>query len=116
MATTGRQLYNEPLVQERGQVQQEIATNRLERKQRAAAFLRLQFDRSMQMLQAGQPDQGGFSKATESQMKKDRDLEDISMFLYRLESDFEDKRMRLEKMLRGFNPTVSLPGLNKKKT
>lgn len=100
-------------VQERGQVQQEIAANRLDRKQRAAAFLRLRFDRSMQMLQAGgDPDDepGGSSKATERQMKADRDLQDISLFIYRLESDFEDKRCRLEKMLSGFNPTVSLQG------
>ncbi|XP_059350656.1 F-actin-monooxygenase MICAL3-like isoform X8 [Daphnia carinata] len=91
---------------ERGQVQQEIAANRLDRKQRAAAFLRLRFDRSMQMLQAGgDPGEvGGFSKATERQMKADRDLQDISLFIYRLESDFEDKRCRLEKMLSGFNP------------
>ncbi|KZS02507.1 Uncharacterized protein APZ42_000431, partial [Daphnia magna] len=33
-----------------------------------------------------------------------RDLQDISLFIYRLESDFEDKRCRLEKMLSGFNP------------
>jgi hypothetical protein len=67
----------------------------------------------MQMLQAGgDPDDepGGFSKATERQMKADRDLQDISLFIYRLESDFEDKRCRLEKMLSGFNPTVSLQG------
>ena len=88
-------------------MQQEISTNRLERKQRAAAFLRLQFDRSMVMLQAGDPVNGGFSKATETQMKADRDLQDISMFLYRLESDFEEKKRRLEKMMRGFEPIVS---------
>ena len=93
-------------------MQQEIAANRLDRKQRAAAFLRLRFDRSMQMLQAGGDpnEQGGFSKATERKMKADRDLQDISLFIYRLESDFEDKRCRLEKMLSGFNPTVSLEG------
>lgn len=95
------------LVQERGQVQQEVAANRLERKQRAAAFLRLQFNKSMQMLRAGDLEEGGFSKATENQMKSDRDLDDITMFLYRLESDFEDKKRRLEKMLRGFDPSVS---------
>ncbi|XP_046461046.1 F-actin-monooxygenase MICAL3-like isoform X11 [Daphnia pulex] len=103
--STDRSLHN---TAERGQVQQEIAANRLDRKQRAAAFLRLRFDRSMQMLQAGgDPDDepGGFSKATERQMKADRDLQDISLFIYRLESDFEDKRCRLEKMLSGFNPT-----------
>lgn len=65
----------------------------------------------MVMLQAGDPEHGSFSKATESQIKQDRDLQDISMFLYRLESDFEDKRMRLEKMLRGFNPPVSCADL-----
>ena len=61
------------------------------------------------MLQAGDPSvHGGFSKATECQMKQERDLQDdMAMFLYRLESDFEDKRRRLEKMLNGFHPVVS---------
>lgn len=85
-----------------------MSANRLERKQRMAAFLRLQFDRSTLMLQAADPFQaGGFSKATENQMKEERNMaDDMAMFLYRLESDFEDKRRRLERML-FYHPDVS---------
>ena len=39
---------------------------------------------------------------SKQQLKEERDrkqMEDMSMFLYRLESDFEDKKRRLEKML-----------------
>lgn len=63
------------------------------------------------MLQAADPFQaGGFSKATENHMKEERNLQDdMAMFLYRLESDFEDKKRRLEKML--FYHPVSRNGL-----
>ena len=79
-----------------------------------AAFLRLQFDRSTLMLQAADPFQaGGFSKATEHQIKEERNLQDdMAMFLYRLDSDFEDKKRRLEKMLcyRPDDVSPALPG------
>lgn len=93
--------------QDRGKTQQEIEANRSERKQKAAAFLRRQFDRSMVMLQANDLSTGGFSRDAETDMKEERNLHDISMFLYRLESDFEDKKRRLEKMLTGFERAVS---------
>lgn len=89
----------------------------MERKQKAAAFLRRQFDRSMVMLQANDLALGGFSREAESDIKEDRSLHDISMFLYRLESDFEDKKRRLEKMLAGFERPVSreLPAVCEKR-
>ncbi len=78
------------------------------------AFLRLQFDRSMAMLQADsvwgsgqshdhhQQQQQQQPTMSHQQLKEERQrkqMEDMSMFLYRLESDFEDKKRRLEKML-----------------
>ena len=82
-------------------MQQEIVANRSERKERFAAFLRLQYQRSMQMLQANvsglhDPEE---NRAALEQIKEDRNLQDLSLFLYRLDSDFEDKRRKLDKML-----------------
>ena len=62
------------------------------------------------MLQANDLTLGGFSREAENEMKEERNLHDISMFLYRLESDFEDKKRRLEKMLSGFERPVSRNG------
>jgi len=76
-----------------------------------AAFLRLQFDRSMAMLQADsvwgsaqshddqQQQQPTMSHQQLKEERQRKQMEDMSMFLYRLESDFEDKKRRLEKML-----------------
>ena len=87
-------------------MQQEIVANREERKQRFAAFLRLQYERSMRMLQAGHG-QGPLPDEDQiADLKEERNLQDISLFLYRLDSDFEDKKRRLEKML--FNHPVRL--------
>ena len=89
------------MTQEREQVQKEIAENREERKQRLAAAQRLQFQRSVFMLRAAHlrgassPDQASL----EEQSKNEKTVEDFALFIYRLESDFEDKRRRLEKML-----------------
>lgn len=87
------------VLKEREQVQQEIVANRNERKERFAAFLRMQYERSMQMLQAGSSADAEATRASVEQIKEDRQIEDLSLFLYRLDSDFEDKKRRLEKML-----------------
>ena len=80
-------------------MQEEIVANRNERKERFAAFLRMQYERSMQMLQAGEDAGAEATRASVEQIKEDRQIHDLSLFLYRLDSDFEDKRRRLEKML-----------------
>lgn len=88
-------------------MQQEIIANRNERKERFAAFLRLQYQRSMQMLQASNDADAEATRASIEQIKEDRQIEDLSLFLYRLDSDFEDKKRRLEKML--FQHPVRIP-------
>ena len=105
-----------------------MAANRQERKARMAAFLRLQFDRSMAMLQADslwggsgahshlenfqqqQQQQVAMSKQQLKEERERKQMEDMSMFLYRLESDFEDKKRRLEKMLFE-NPVILSPSV-----
>ena len=84
-------------------MQQEVAENRMERKERFATAQKLRFQKSMYMLHAHHV---MAAKTNEEVDKSDKSMQDFALFLYRLESDFEDKRRRLEKML--FNLPVRI--------
>ena len=110
-------------------VQRDIAANRQERKERQSAAQRLQFQRSLFMLRAAHgrrsrnaddaaaaaivddDDDGDddtlCQERLQQQEEQDKTIQDFALFIYRLESDFEDKRRRLEKMLSGASVRIA---------
>ena len=112
-------------------MQRDIAANRQERKERQSAAQRLQFQRSLFMLRAahGRRSRNADDAAAaatvdddddddgdddtlrqerlQQQEEQDKTIQDFALFIYRLESDFEDKRRRLEKMLSGASVRIA---------